>query len=85
MLCFQNFSYHQKFRLQEHKNFAKTLELNSELLLKSHVAAKLNGYLVGVGGVKQFDMEISDLGLTQSQIEYVRHFVVKYEGAGLHC
>lgn len=71
--------------MQEHKNFAKTLGLNSEQLLNSYVAAKLNGYLVGVGGVKQFDMEASDLGLTQSQIEYVRHFVEKYEGTGLHC
>lgn len=80
-----HFSYHQKFRLQSHKNFAKTLELNSELLLKSFVAAKLNGYLVGVGGVKQFDTEVFDLGLNQSQIDYVRHFVEKYEGAGLYC
>lgn len=40
---------------------------------------------MGVGGVKQFDMEVSDLGLTQSQIDYVRNFVEKYEGQGLHC
>lgn len=71
--------------MQAHKNLAKTLELNSELLLKSFVAAKLNGYLVGVGGVKQFDNEVSDLGLTQSQIDYVRQYVEKYEGAGLSC
>ena len=80
-----NFSYHQKFRLQAHKIFVETLELNSELLLTSFVAAKLNGYLVGVGGIKQFDMEVSEFKLNQSQIDYVRHFIKKHEGAGLYC
>lgn len=80
-----NFSYHQKFRLQAHQNFTKTLELNCDLLLQSFVAAKLNGYLVGSGGIEQFDAEVSDLGLNQSQIDYVRHFVKKHEGAGLYC
>lgn len=80
-----NFSYHQKFRLQAHKNFVKSLGLNSELLLKSFVAAKLNGYLVGASGMKQFDMEVHDLGLDQSQIDYVRHFIEKHEGDGLYC
>lgn len=80
-----NSSYHQKFRLQAHKDFVKTLELNSELLLKSFIAARLNGYLVGVGGMSQFQMEICDLGLNQSQVEYVKHFIKKYEGGGLLC
>lgn len=79
------FSYHQKFRLQAHKNFVKTLELNSELLLKSFVAAKLNGYLVGTGGMEQFNKEKDNLGLNQSQIDYVRHFIEKNKDAGLFC
>lgn len=78
-------SYHQKFRLQGHKDFAKTLGLNSKLLQTSHVAAKLNGYLVGVGDLKQFDAEATSLGLSKSQIDYVRHHLKENEGAGLSC
>ncbi|XP_055305557.1 peptide methionine sulfoxide reductase-like [Sitodiplosis mosellana] len=77
--------YHQKFRLQAHKEFVKSLQLNSELLLKSFVAAKLNGYLVGVGGLKQFEKESSELGLSPTQLEYVRKYVIKNAGAGLSC
>lgn len=71
--------------MQAHKEFAKTLGLNSDLLLTSFVAAKLNGYLVGVGGVKQFDKEAPEFGLNQSQSDYVRRYVQKNEGAGLTC
>lgn len=80
-----NFSYHQKYRLQSHKDLVETLGLNSELLQTSHVAAKLNGYLVGVGGVKQFLAEADSVGLNDSQKEYVRHYVEKNEGGGLFC
>lgn len=83
--CSLFFSYHQKFRLQGHKEFAKTLGLNSDLLLTSHVAAKLNGYLVGVGGVKQFKAEVASLGLQESQKDYVLHYVRKNENSGLSC
>lgn len=82
---FEFFSYHQKFRLQAHKDFAKTLGLNSDLLLTSFVATKLNGYLVGVGGIQQFDKEAPEFGLNQSQLEYARRYVRKNEGAGLSC
>lgn len=78
-------SYHQKFRLQAHKEFIKSLHLNSDLLLKSFVAAKLNGYLVGVGGIKQFEKEVAEFGLSQNQIEYVRKYIEENEGAGLSC
>lgn len=40
---------------------------------------------MGVGGVEQFETEVFDLGLNQSQIDYVKHFVKKHEGAGLYC
>lgn len=79
------FSYHQKFRLQSHKDFAKTLGLNSKLLQTSHVAAKLNGYLVGVGGLKQFEKEVNSFGLTKPQIEYVKENLIENEGGGLSC
>lgn len=82
---FQLFSYHQKFRLQAHKDLAKQLGLNSDLLQTSFVAAKLNGYLVGVGGRKQFDKEAHEFGLTQPQLDYIRRYIEKTEGAGLFC
>lgn len=78
-------SYHQKYRLQSHKDLAETLDLTSELLLTSHVAARLNGYLVGVGGIKQFLAEADNLGLNQTQRDYVQHYVEKNEGGGLFC
>lgn len=79
------YSYHQKYRLQSHKDLAKSLNLTSELLLTSHVAAKLNGYLVGVGGVKQFLSEVDSLGLDAEQRKYVQRYVEKNEGGGLFC
>lgn len=78
-------SYHQKYYLQTHKNLAETLGLNPKLLLSSHVAARLNGYLVGVGGVKQYLDEVTSLGLTNAQKDYVRHYVEENEGGALYC
>jgi peptide-methionine (S)-S-oxide reductase len=51
----------------------------------SHLAARLNGYVVGQGGVSQFDAEVSRLGLDEKTADYVRRLVVKYEGHGLSC
>lgn len=78
-------SYHQKYRLQGHKDLAKELGLTPKLLQTSHVAARLNGYLVGVGGIKQFNEEAESLGLTKKQIEYVLHYLKENEGGGLSC
>lgn len=61
------------------------MNLTPELLLTSHVAARLNGYLLGVGGMKQFLSEADDLGLNEWQRTYVQHFVEKNEGGGLFC
>lgn len=79
------YSYHQKYRLQGHKDLAKALGLTSDLLQKSYIAARLNGYLVGVGGMEQFLKEVDTLGLTKSQIEYVQRYVQENEGGGLFC
>lgn len=85
-MCFLNISsYHQKYRLQGHKDLAKSLKLDSELLQKSFVAARLNGYLVGVGGVEQFIKEADDLGLTNSQRDYVKKYAEENEGGSLFC
>ncbi|KAG5673423.1 hypothetical protein PVAND_003472 [Polypedilum vanderplanki] len=80
--------YHQKYRLQAHKKLASELGLGpneSKLLQTSHVGAKLNGYLVGVGGSKQFLEEASGLGLNERQIEYVLKYVKENEHGGLTC
>jgi len=77
--------YHQKYRLQGHKDLAKELGLTPKLLQTSHVAARLNGYLVGVGGINQFNEEAESLGLTKKQIEYVLHYLKENEGGGLSC
>lgn len=80
------FSYHQKYRLQQHKSLCNNLGLyTGDDLIKSHVAARLNGYVVGQGGVDQFDAEASKLKLDDETIKYIRHLVIKYEGQGLHC
>lgn len=78
-------SYHQKYYLQTHKDLTATLDLDAKLLLTSHVAARLNGYLVGVGGVEQFLHEAQHMGLSESQREYVHHYVEKNEGGSLFC
>lgn len=61
------------------------LRPKTEDLTKSHLAARLNGYVQGYGGVKQFDEEVKKLGLTDNVADYVRKLVVKYEGRGLVC
>lgn len=83
--CIFYYSYHQKYYLQSHKDLAKTLNLDEKLLQSSHVAARLNGYLVGVGGIKQFLDESNALGLNSAQHDYVRHYCEENEGGNLYC
>lgn len=72
--------------MQQHKALCKDLGLfTGDDLIKSHVAARLNGYVVGQGGVDQFDSEALKLGLDEAAIKYIRQLVMKYEGQGLHC
>lgn len=77
--------YHQKYRLQGHKDLCRSLGLDSSKLQTSHLAARLNGYLVGVGGMTQFEKEVSRLGLSEKQAEYVRRELERNEGGGLAC
>lgn len=78
-------SYHQKYRLQGHRDLAKSIGLTPELLHKSHVAARLNGYLIGVGGLEQFEKDTDRLGLNTDQAQYVRDYVRENEGGGIFC
>lgn len=64
---------------------AKEIGLNSKLLQTSHVASKLNGYLVGMVSTQQYLEEVKELGLTQAQIDYVKRYVVENQGGGLSC
>lgn len=85
-MFFPYFSYHQKYRLQEHKDLMRSIHLSSSYLLQnSYIATKLNGYLVGVGNLNQFLDEVDSFGLTQTQKEYVKHFFEKNQGRGLFC
>ncbi|OWR43812.1 methionine sulfoxide reductase [Danaus plexippus plexippus] len=77
--------YHQKYRLQGHKDLCRSLGLDSSKLQTSHLAARLNGYLVGVGGRSQFEEEVNKLGLSEKQADYVRHEIERNEGGGLAC
>ncbi|XP_075160843.1 methionine sulfoxide reductase A isoform X2 [Haematobia irritans] len=77
--------YHQKYRLQGHRDLCETLNLNSKLLQTSYVATKLNGYLSGIGGLEQFKAEVDSMGLTPTQKEYCNYYVEKNEGQGLYC
>lgn len=51
----------------------------------SHLAARLNGYVVGKGGVAQFDVEVKKLGLDAGTAKMVRELLVKNEGRQLVC
>ncbi|KAL4711990.1 hypothetical protein ACJJTC_003657 [Scirpophaga incertulas] len=77
--------YHQKYRLQGHKDLCRSLGINAARLQTSHLAARLNGYLVGVGGKAQFEEEVGKLGLSESQADYVRRELERNEGGGLAC
>lgn len=78
-------AYHQKYRLQGHKDLAASLNLNPQLLQSSYVATKLNGYLAGVGGIEQFKSEVDTMGLTPTQRQYCNYHIEQNEGQGLYC
>lgn len=52
---------------------------------KSHLAARLNGYVYGQGAMKQFNEEVEKLGLSEDVADFVRTLIIKNEGQGLTC
>jgi len=65
-------NYHQKYLLQHHPWLMESLEIHpGDHLIKSHVAARLNGYIGGYGNVKDFNIEAPQLGLNEKMMEYV--------------
>ncbi|GFG32187.1 hypothetical protein Cfor_04528 [Coptotermes formosanus] len=78
--------YHQKYRLQQHPSLLKAINLEPGPKVKSsHLAARLNGYVVGKGGVAQFEAEVKKLGLDENTAKIVQDLVVKNEGRQLVC
>lgn len=64
--------YHQKYILQRHPVLLTKLGISPEDLIDSHVCARLNGYIAGCGSLAAFEKECEDLGLHQTQADYVR-------------
>merc|ERR550534_2865753 len=65
-------NYHQKYLLQHHPWLLESLEIHpGDHLIKSHVAARLNGYIGGYGNIKDFNIEAPHLGLNEKMMEYV--------------
>ena len=48
-------SYHQKYMLRSHRTLLQSLRLSEREILKSHIAAKLNGYVGGFGNLSDFE------------------------------
>ncbi|XP_059489459.1 peptide methionine sulfoxide reductase isoform X2 [Neocloeon triangulifer] len=78
--------YHQKYRLQQHHELTKLLGLKTtEDLVSSHIAARLNGYVVGRASVKQFDTEVAELGIDENLAKEIRKLIQRHEGQGPFC
>ncbi|KAB7504948.1 hypothetical protein Anas_02354 [Armadillidium nasatum] len=70
--------YHQKYLLQQHPFICNALDIDpGEDLIKSHVAARINGYIGGYGSVSAFDKEWPHWGITQKMADYIRKELIK--------
>jgi len=64
--------YHQKYMLQHHPWLLEACGINpGDHLIKSHVAARLNGYIGGYGTPSKLQEEASKLGINDKMTEYV--------------
>jgi len=64
--------YHQKYLLQKHPELMELIEVQrGPELIKSHIAARLNGYIGGYGTKEEFEKEIPTLDIDQDAIDYV--------------
>ncbi|KAF5269967.1 hypothetical protein FQR65_LT05766 [Abscondita terminalis] len=69
--------------LQQHRDLCKVLMLTPELLQKSHVAARLNGYVAGVGTQDALDKDLTSFKLEQKYVDYVKQVFARNKGSGL--
>lgn len=69
--------YHQKYLLQRHPALLNALDVDpGEDLIRSHVAARINGYLGGYGTVASFDEEWKTWGITEKMAKYIREELI---------
>lgn len=68
--------YHQKFLLQKHGALLSSMDVEpGDDLIRSHAAARLNGYVGGYGSLEQFETEWEKLGFTNQMAEYVKNVI----------
>ncbi|XP_035721564.1 peptide methionine sulfoxide reductase-like isoform X1 [Vespa mandarinia] len=78
--------YHQKYRLQNHPWLIETTGLTTgEILRTSPLAAKLNGYIAGVGSLEQLEKDLPNFGLSDKAAQYIKKYLIKNQGTGLYC
>ncbi|XP_050303067.1 peptide methionine sulfoxide reductase isoform X2 [Anthonomus grandis grandis] len=77
--------YHQKYRLQKHGWIVEELGLTPELLQTSQVAAKLNGYVAGIGNRADLDRDMRSLAIPEKIASYVKIQFLENEGGSLYC
>ena len=67
-------AYHQKYSLRRESRLARELLAifpDQDDFMNSSAAAKVNGYLAGLGDPAQFERELPDLGLSSGAQEYL--------------
>jgi len=65
-------NYHQKYLLRKHEWLMNALNLtDDEELKKSHVAARINGYIGGYGDEANFELERTRLNLNEDVFDYI--------------
>jgi len=69
--------YHQKYLLQQHPWLLTSLDIDPDDMIKSHVAARLNGYIGGYGKTSNFDSEWEKLGINDKMADYVRRQMIR--------
>lgn len=77
--------YHQKYRLQQYSWIVEELGLSPEQLQTSQVAAKLNGYIAGVGTTENFEKDVQQLGIPEKIAGYVKIQLLANYGGSLYC
>ncbi|CAH1128713.1 unnamed protein product [Ceutorhynchus assimilis] len=77
--------YHQKYRLQKHQWIVEELNITPDQLQTSHVAAKLNGYVSGVGKHEDMKKDMELLGIPEKIASFVKIQFLENEGGALYC
>ncbi|KAL1490608.1 hypothetical protein ABEB36_013271 [Hypothenemus hampei] len=77
--------YHQKYRLQRHSWIMEELDISLEQLQTSTVAARLNGYLAGVGTRQHLEQDMKLLGIPEKIASFVKIQYKENEGGNLYC